>query len=430
MRIPLHRAFHSRRHRRDSGRARKKFLVPMFTLALLASVFQPLVAPQTASAAVDDFRPATYNMQGSSGGSATKWSTDIPQILRGGYNMVALQEAGPQPPGWLAWTSQYLEADQNWRGWRVQHYRWRPPGQAADWSIYFLRTDFGANRVNLAILTQQQASHVMVIRPAGWRNGLPTTRPALGITVNGTDFYSVHASASGGGDGAQLLSNIADTSRGSIWAAMGDWNRPPNTLQTQPGWHRYISNRATHQNSRELDYMVSNQRMAGYGGVPRAYGSDHYAVMFRRLAANAGVMLLNSHDGGKHLGVQNSVWGTAVVNGGTPNSGLWKFKAAAPGLYNIVNATTGTCWSDNNGRIIQWGCNGAADQLFKVSYWWDVPDQIRIRPVNRSTQCVGDDNRWGWGTEVFTTVNCNKGEARFNVRYDRDPGPNAPLVVF
>ncbi|MGW7167596.1 hypothetical protein ACWGH3_20270 [Streptomyces sp. NPDC054884] len=48
--------------------------------------------------------------------------------------------------------------------------------------------------------------------------------------------------------------------------------------------------------------------------------------------------------------------------------------------------------------------------------------------MNRST-CVGDDPVFGWGTEILTTVSCNKGETRLNFRFDEDPGGN-PAVVF
>ncbi|MFE9438218.1 hypothetical protein ACFYO2_04245 [Streptomyces sp. NPDC006602] len=53
----------------------------------------------------------------------------------------------------------------------------------------------------------------------------------------------------------------------------------------------------------------------------------------------------------------------------------------------------------------------------------------RARRPNRTT-CLGDDTHFGWGTEIVTTMSCNKREPRFNFRFDNDPGPNAPLVAF
>lgn len=412
---------------------RMRYLVPILTVALLAGMLASIAKPQRAYAAVEDYRPATYNMQG----SGNKWTTDIPQIIRSGYNVISLQEAGAQPPGHLNWTSGWLGGMQNWNGWRVQLYNWRPPGQSQDWYIAFVRTDFSGNqgtnggRVNLAVLTREYPSHVDVIPGPFWaNNGLPTSRPALGVTVGGHNrFYTVHALASGGNDGQGLLLNIRGAVGSDHWAAMGDWNREPNTLVIQRGMHKYTPNDPTHFGvrgaDRELDYMVSNDRIAGYGGVVHGYGSDHMAVGFRRLAANADVELLNAHDGNRQLGVPSKTMGVQVVNGGYSD---WRFKPMGSGLYSIVNRTTGACWSDNNGRIIQWGCNGAADQLFDMDYWSDS-GQIKIKPKNRNT-CVGDDSNFGWGSQILTTMSCSKGEARFNFRFDWDPGPNAPLVVF
>lgn len=422
--IPLPRASRGRPHRRRSGLMRMRFLVPMLAVAMLAGLVVSLTTPQRASAAVEDFQPATYNMQG--GGA--KWSTDIPQLARG-YNVISLQEAGPLPPGRLSWTSRYLSGNQQWAGWRVQEYRWRPPGQSQDWFIYYLRTDFGGNRVNLAILSRSHADEVHVARPAFYgRNGLPTSRPALGITLGNTLFFSVHALASGGNDGAQLLQNMNAVAGTRTWAAMGDWNRAPNRLATRPGRYKYTvgGGAATQQSGGELDYMVANSRIAGYGGVLRGMSSDHYAVGFRRLAASAGVQLLNAHDDNFPLGMISAANGEQVVSGGTRRS--WKFEPVGGGLYNIVNRSTGACWSDNLGRIITWPCNGAADQKFDLNSWADT-GQLSIRPASR-TSCVGDDTDFGYKSEIVTTMSCNKGESRFNFRFDYDPGPNAPLVVF
>ncbi|MBP5935767.1 RICIN domain-containing protein [Streptomyces acidiscabies] len=430
MRIPLPWAPRERPHRRrGGGLLRTKFIAPLLAVAVLADVLISLGTPQHAAAAVEDYRPATYNMQGGGG----KWSTDIPQLTSAGYNVISLQEAGPNPPGQLIWTSPYLSESTHWSGWRVQEYLWRPPGQSQNWHIYFVRTDFGANRVNLAILTSYDAPEVHVARPAFYgNNGLPTSRPALGITLGSTLFFSVHALASGGNDGAQLLANMSAVAGTRIWAAMGDWNRDPSNLAIRRGWHRYTAGTSTQQSGGELDYMVSNERIAGYGGVLRGMTSDHYAVGFRRLAANAGVHLLNAHDSNRDLGVDTTANGAHVnasgFRGYNTVNGSWKFVSAGNGLYSIVNRTTGKCWSDNSGRIIQWSCNGASDQLFDLNYWNDT-GQLSIRPKNRTT-CVGDDSQFGYGTDMLTTDSCSGGETRINFRFDYDPGPNAPLVVF
>jgi hypothetical protein len=400
----------------------------VLAVAMLAGLIVSLATPQRASAAVEDYRPATYNMQGGGG----KWTTDIPAITGRGYNVISLQEVGPTPPGRLIWSSGLLGGNQQWAGWRVQEYLWRPQGQSQDWHIYFTRTDFGGNRVNLAILTSFDAPEVHIVRPAFWgNNGLPTSRPALGITLGNTLFYSVHALASGGNDGAQLLANMAWGAGTRLWAAMGDWNRAPNSLAIRRGWHRYTAGAPTHQSGGELDYMVSNERIAGYGGVLRGLSSDHYAVGFRRLAANAGVQLLNAHDGNRALEFRTNVGGTFMVVGNTTagKGGHWRFQPMGSGLYRLNNVSSGMCWRDGgDGLITQWPCNTDRNQLFDLNYWSDT-GQLKIRPVNRST-CVGDDNDFGYASTIITTMSCNAGEARLNFRFDYDPGPNAAAVVF
>jgi hypothetical protein len=144
-------------------------------------------------------------------------------------------------------------------------------------------TDFSrSSRVNIAILTNQAVTGVTLAQAAFFNNqGLPTSRPALGITIDDTQFYSVHALSGGGNDGRQLINNINWVAGWRNWAAMGDWNRVPADLDIGNGRFRYTSNQATYPGSgRELDYMVSNERLAGYGGYTHGLGSDHFAVGF------------------------------------------------------------------------------------------------------------------------------------------------------
>lgn len=446
MRIPRPGAFRGNGHRRGD-RTRMRFLVPMLAVAILVGLLVSITTPQRAAAAVEDYRPATYNMQGGAGAGGSKWTTDLPQLMNAGYNVIALQEAGPQPPASavLQWTSDYLSGNQQWAGWRVQRYEWDPFPRRLNmpWYIYWVRTDFGGNRVNLAILTAHRADSVLIARPAFWgNNGLPTSRPALGIRLGQTLFYSVHALASGGGDGRGLLNNIAAQAGTRTWAAMGDWNRVPRDLQTQRGWHRYTSDRPTHMGAgsanRELDYMVSNERITGYGGHARGFGSDHLSVGFFRMRANASVQLLNAHDGNRALEVeaQNSTtYGSSIVaNNTTPGPyGHYKFVSAGNGNYTIRVTKTQSgveeqCLDARDTRLRRYQCDGSSRQLFDLQQWGDTA-QLRIKPLNRTT-CIGDDTDFGWGTEIVTTMACSKGEARFNFRFDNDPGPNAPLLVF
>lgn len=417
-----------------------RLLVPLLAVAMLAGLLVSLTTPQRASAAVGDYRPATYNMQGGGGAGGSKWTTDITQLINAGYNVIALQEAGPRPPisaGNPTWTSGYMGGNQQWAGWRIQRYTWDPwPNRLnIPWYIYWVRTDFGGNRVNLAILTPFLANSVMIARPAFWgNNGLPTSRPSLGVRLGNTLFFSVHALANGGTDGRQLVQNISALAGTRIWAAMGDWNRQPGDLALQRGRFKYTSGGPTHiggtGTNRELDYMVSNERIAGYGGIARGFGSDHLAVGFRRLSAYTGVSLLNAHDGNRAMQFTTAVGGTFMIVGNQTAGtyGHWNFQPRGSGLYRIANTASGKCWRDSQGMIIQWDCNSDSNQLFDLNYWQDT-GQLQIKPKDRNT-CVGDDPSFGYGSQIVTTDSCSGGETRINFKFDYDPGPNAPLVVF
>ncbi|MEU3619729.1 endonuclease/exonuclease/phosphatase family protein [Streptomyces sp. NPDC006872] len=400
----------------------------MLAFAMLAGLIATIATPQSAWAGVGSYRPATYNMQGGGGGGANKWTTDIPRILREGYNVVALQEAGPIPPGRFNGMTPLLGEHENWSGWTVQEYVWRPPGQTTDWYIYYMRTDFGGNRVNLAFLSHEQAHDIRCVLPIRWgNNGLPQTRPVLGITLGNTRFYTVHAAASRNNESPELVQAIAADAHDHPWAAIGDWNMDPNVLPIVRGQHRYTTGEATQQSGGELDYMVTNERMAGYGGVRIGMASDHYAIGFRGIAAEAGVQLLNAHDDNHSVGVTSKAWGIQVLSGAAKEYTHWVFKAMGSGFYSIYNRSTGLCWSDNAGRVIQWGCNGATDQLFKPGYWNDT-GQLSLQPKGKST-CVGDDNVFGWGSQILTTRNCRGGESRWNFKFDYEPGPFAKLLL-
>ncbi|NNN29155.1 hypothetical protein HLK59_02055 [Streptomyces sp. S3(2020)] len=424
----------------------------LLAVAMLAGTLVTIATPQRAEAAVEDYVPATYNMQGGSGSGGSKWTTDIMQLINSGYNVIALQEAGPRPPasaGEPKWTSDYLGGTQHWAGWRVQRYEWDPYPNRINlpWNIYWIRTDFSGpvgtsgGRVNIAIMTPFRADSTLVARPVFYgNNGLPTSRPALGIRLGQTLFYSVHALSSGGNDGVSLVNNISAQANGRTWAAMGDWNREPANLQLQRGWHKYTSGGATHMGgngtNRELDYMVSNSRIAGYGGIARGFGSDHLAVGFRRLAANASVQLLNAHDDNRALEVEAQGTGSYIVaTSKTPGPwGHFRFVNAGNGNYTIRvmkrNANEPEqCLDATDAQLTRFDCvSGDNAQLFDMRYWNDT-GQLQIKPLNRST-CLGDDTDFGWGSEIVTTMSCSKGESRFNFRFDKDPGAGANPVVF
>jgi len=439
MRIPLNRAFRGRQHRSDSDRTRKKVLAPIVALGLMASMFQVFMNPEPASASVTDYKPATYNMQGGYTGDQSKWTTDVIQIIRRGYNVIALQEAGSGPPPRATYQHSYwgLGRTDRHMGWTVDVYDWQPGSSRefpTQWRIYFMRTQTGGDRVNLAFVTDRYVSGVDVAPPNRQfynGQGQPTARPALGIIMGDTQFWNVHALSGNGNDGRGLVENISRRAGWRHWAAMGDWNRIPSRQDFGLGRIMYTSGQPTqHSADNELDYMVSNEEIPGYGGNTMTFSSDHNAVGFHRLMANADVQLLNLSNHGQHMGLITTSNGSHVVNSGYPGLEHWWLKYMGGDNYSIVNARINKCMSNYQGRLIIWDCNGAPDQLFDLHYYKGWPGHIQLRPSNDRSHCIQDDGRDGFGGDFITTANCNSGRSRFKSRSDWDPGPDAAPVFF
>ena len=101
---------------------------------------------------IDDFKTATWNMQGSSASSEAKWSISVAQMFSGanGIDVLAIQEAGTLP----------ATAEPTGREFRafgtqvvVTEHVWNIGTSLTPDMIfnYFARTDAAVNRVNLAI---------------------------------------------------------------------------------------------------------------------------------------------------------------------------------------------------------------------------------------------------------------------------------------
>lgn len=254
---------------------------------------------------IDDFKTATWNMQGSSASSEAKWSISIAQMFSGanGIDVLAIQEAGTlpataQPTGreFRAFGTSVVVTEHVWNiGTRLR------PDLIF---IYYARTDLGGNRVNLALASRRQADEVFLRPP-------PTTasRPMLGIRINNDAFFSIHALANGGADASAIVHNIdlffqsTPTLANTNWIIMGDFNREPVDLLSSFELElrlrtRIITNNAITQISarRTLDYAVvgnSNRAIAPaplppisastfFSGFRTHIASDHFPVTFRR----------------------------------------------------------------------------------------------------------------------------------------------------
>ncbi len=143
--------------------------------------------------AIDDFKTASWNLQGSSATSESKWSVSVRQLISGenAADILALQEAGSLPQ--TATPTQ--RTFQTPPGIPIAEYTWDLGSRSRPDMvyIYYSPVDVGANRVNLAIVSRRMADDVIVLPP-------PTTvsRPIIGIRIGSDVFFSIHALANGG----------------------------------------------------------------------------------------------------------------------------------------------------------------------------------------------------------------------------------------
>lgn len=201
------------------------FLFTTFWILLYPSI-KPGIA------AVTDYRIVTWNLQGSSAASESKWNINVRQLVSGsdGADILMIQEAGSLP---LTAVQTPRQIQPVGIGIPVNEYTWnlgttrRPDIRY----IYYSRVDVGANRVNLAIVSRQQANNVFVIRP-------PTTisRPVIGIQIRNDVFLTAHSLANGGPDSAAIVRSVnmffnQSQFRSLEWFLAGDLNRSPSRLE-------------------------------------------------------------------------------------------------------------------------------------------------------------------------------------------------------
>ncbi|WP_033819501.1 ricin-type beta-trefoil lectin domain protein [Kitasatospora sp. MBT63] len=264
-------------------------------LTLTAFAVTPVIRASAAPLFLEDFKPATYNMQGRDGGAATKWTTDI-QRLMANHDVVALQEAGPQPPASATFQQTYTP-DPSLPA--ISEYSWNLGSRSRPniYWIYFMITDPGANRVNLAMVTQTRAARVFAINP-----GIPATqtsegsRPAFGVRLGSTIFYTLHGLSGNGNDDPNLVAYMAGQAAAYSldFAALGDYNRDPDSLRTRLPGGSYIHSpagvtRPSPAGGSILDYLVTSRVVPkGWGARTLTnVGSDHLAVDFTQMKGGA-----------------------------------------------------------------------------------------------------------------------------------------------
>ena len=257
----------------------------------------------TSFAALNDYNVATWNLQGSSASSESKWNINVRQLITGSNSadILMVQEAGALPLSARP-TGRVVQPVEV--GIPVEEYMWNlgTSTRPNNFYIYYSRLDVGANRVNLAIVSRFRADEVFVVS-----SGVPVlqARPALGIRIGNDVFFSAHALSSGGSDAARLVEHVYrffaqnETRRNYNWMLVGDFNRSPTSLQTALRSEPDVNNHTlivaptepTHRSGNILDYAVihnstgqETQLNIGasimFNQVRSQIASDHFPVSF------------------------------------------------------------------------------------------------------------------------------------------------------
>lgn len=113
-----------------------------------------------AFANLENFNVGTWNLQGSSAATESKWSVSVRQLVSGAnpLDILMIQEAGTLPRTATP-TGRHVEQG----GTPIDEYEWNlgtlsRPDRVF---IYYSRVDVGTNRVNLAIVSRMQAEEVI-----------------------------------------------------------------------------------------------------------------------------------------------------------------------------------------------------------------------------------------------------------------------------
>ncbi|MEU7192987.1 FG-GAP-like repeat-containing protein [Streptomyces xinghaiensis] len=206
--------------------------------------------------------------------------------------IVALQEAGPTPPGEHIDDTR-INPNAPGNSGVVRHHRWAVDER---FEVYYLQTDpnggsYRGGRNNLAIVTQRPADEVAIVT-----NPNPDGRNALGVRFDDNWYFSYHALSSrrgpGGRDAPAMLQEIAgfvnNQGQNRTWTVLGDFNREPDSFFRPARSWLYRTGLPTHQSGRELDYAVSSENIPDHP-VRRLPGSspDHYAVALGTMRAGA-----------------------------------------------------------------------------------------------------------------------------------------------
>lgn len=286
---------------------------------VLVCLISPLCKVQAAPPeSAYDFDTATWNMQGrSTARGDSKW-TQVRAMLTASLSsnsdrrleVLTLQESSELPadveqiitsfpiitelqPG-----NNRISLDRNFNS-QINAFTWNVGTRYRPNMVYVYQLSMN-NRLNISIVSRYAANEIFVLPPNPPNS--TTRRPVLGIRINQSAFFNVHAAAIGGGNEVpEHVISIENAMRNepdvSTWMILGDYNRSPNSLATSipftnnPTNNHYtrqiVTNeegRATQQSGNILDYAVigaSNyiSRVLMVAHIMNIR-SDHSAVIF------------------------------------------------------------------------------------------------------------------------------------------------------
>jgi endonuclease/exonuclease/phosphatase family metal-dependent hydrolase len=256
------------------------------------------------------FRIATWNMQGTSESFNTKWRTKILELARAN-DVVLIQEAGVSPLS--ARLTGYLNVqDQFGTPYSVAQLLWEAGTTSRPENYHVFYLDVKRLRVNLAIVvaasTDIDVREVVVLSDGlPDDNGDPITRPALGVQLrrtrplqqNPTDTitaFNFHAISGGGVNAPRMLREISWHTE-TPYVLAGDFNRDPRPTNAgypsrRGNWisppdiaQMVMANGSTHPSTdpqNMLDYAIANgtSEVTRAGRVDTLGPSDHLAVSY------------------------------------------------------------------------------------------------------------------------------------------------------
>ncbi|MEV7087585.1 FG-GAP-like repeat-containing protein [Streptomyces sp. NPDC093085] len=256
------------------------FTVVGALLALLTAVV-PGAAPAMAADDGQEPRLGSWNMQGANdgtgGGRESRWNTGVPRMFsREGVQVLALQEAGTNPPEGAVWTDRRFDDD------NLSEHVYTLSG-VGPVRIYWAH--FGQQRNGLAFVTQETVRDAALIRVNGEHN----SRPILGVLIGEIWYFTTHALSgtddSGGADAEEIVDAVRHYMRTHApvneWRIAGDFNRNPSRMPASIQRMIVRTNQPTQYGGDELDYAVFSDRNNRTVEAARVgLNSDHWGITF------------------------------------------------------------------------------------------------------------------------------------------------------